>query len=146
MTRCRILALLRSMLRKSRSWGYLAAVPEFRLFREQHRIRFLSEDEAEWLTIASSGELKAFVVFLLNTALRPGEARRLEWGHVEADSVVVKGKGGKLRRIPLNRKARAALDSLDRDSENVFHSRHNVTRDLERRSPRPGSRPRERIG
>lgn len=74
MTRCRILALLRVHASKARSWGYLAAVPEFRLFREQHRIRFLSEDEAEWLTIASSGELKAFVVFLLNTALRPGEA------------------------------------------------------------------------
>jgi len=56
--------------------------------------------------------------------------RRLEWGHFEADSVVVKGKGGKLRRVPLNRKARAALDSLDRDSENVFHSRHNVARDF----------------
>lgn len=113
------------MLRKARLWGYLSSIPEFHLFREHNRIRYLSEMEEAALLAQCKGELRAFTIFVLNTALRPGEAKRLKWEHVEADSMVVKGKGGKYRRVPLNKNAREALATLQKKSEYVFHALRN---------------------
>ena len=56
------------------------------------------------------------IAFLAYSGVRISEARGMRWEHVEADSIVVYGKGkgeaGKMRRVPINGAMRTLLDDL----------------------------------
>nr|WP_256488169.1 tyrosine-type recombinase/integrase [Deinococcus sp. HSC-46F16] len=56
--------------------------------------------------------LAALLLLCAHGGLRVGEALGLRAGDVGASSVTVRGKGGKVRRVPLGRRTRAALDGL----------------------------------
>jgi len=73
-----------------------------------------SDEEHELLTSLPAPD-GALMHVLLDTGLRKGEARNLQWRHVQLDEellVVYGGKGGKDRIIPLTDACRQALAQL----------------------------------
>jgi integrase len=82
---------------------------------------FLSFEEADQLVSASSPIWRPLVIVALNTGLRRGELRALQWSDVQIDPgrivvrrAVYRGqfgtpKGGRTREIPLNQTAKTSL-------------------------------------
>ena len=74
-----------------------------------------------------SGHGYAAVCFVVLTACRSGEARHLEWGDVQGDTIIIPGermKAGAKHRIPITPLVAELLDGLHRDArtELVFQS------------------------
>jgi integrase len=131
----RDLQLLKSVLSRAVEWGYLDRSPGqgFKLQREDNsRMRVLTPKEEARILKVSGTPLKEFVVIGLNTALRKGEMLGLEWPHIDLQHkqlYVHKSKGGEPRRVPLNKKAVAALKRLKpRESGKLFPIANNVNR------------------
>ena len=101
-------------------WGYLGTNPAKGVKAppaSPARERFLTEDEAERLVAAATGDTIQFIRLMLNTGLRPGEALALEWADCRMNDssphvLVRMSKTGKARWVPLNPAAIAALDAL----------------------------------
>jgi len=131
----RYLQLLRGMFYRAMDWGlYPGPNPlrKVKFFRESSPVKPLSEAELEKVLEAAraisdkpaSPLQKAFydlVQFALNTGLRKAELLGLRWHDIKDGEIVVRGKGDKIREVPLNQAAQAVLARQARRSEFVFY-------------------------
>ncbi|WP_407656499.1 tyrosine-type recombinase/integrase [Methyloglobulus morosus] len=81
----RMLQLVRAILRRaSIEWEWLDKVPKIRLLKEpDHRIRWITREEADRLVLELPEHLKAIVEFSLQTGLRRSNATGLQWSQVD---------------------------------------------------------------
>lgn len=119
----RDIAALRSMMSKAVEWGYLDTHPLANLKApkapDNSRIRYLSDDEEKRLLSAlradsTPAHLRAIVTVAMNTGLRRGELLKMDWSSVDLDAkrltvTAQTAKSSKVRHVPLNKKALAAL-------------------------------------
>jgi len=119
----RDIATLRAMMSKAVEWGHLEIHPLATLkapkAADNSRIRYLSKDEEKRLLSAlmadsTPAHLRAIVTIAMNTGLRRGELLQLDWSSVDlkANRLTVTAqtaKSSKVRHVPLNKKALAAL-------------------------------------
>jgi integrase len=106
----REMAVLRHMLNKAVSWGWLEVNPfskgESLFARERNaRGRFLSQEDASRLLAACADHLRPIVETALNTGMRKGEILALRWEWIRGAWVYLPGgmvKSGEGRPVPLN--------------------------------------------
>lgn len=81
----RMLQLVRAILRRaSIEWEWLDKVPKIRLLKEpDHRIRWITREEADRLIFELPDHLKAIVEFSLQTGLRRSNATGIQWTQVD---------------------------------------------------------------
>jgi integrase len=113
----RYLDVLKAVLRKAHfEWGALAKLPAIKSLKVNNaKLRFLSEPEEKALLEASPAHLRGFLVFLLGTGGRRGEALGLTWeavdlaGNRRGAVTFQMTKNGKPRRVPLPERVRDLL-------------------------------------
>ena len=115
----RHLAFLRSMLYKAIQWEkYVGENPaaKIKLERENnHRVRFLSEQEIQKLLANCSPRIFPVVACALLTGMRMGEILKLSWENVDLEHGIVyvlNSKSGKPREIPIAAKLDSVIRSL----------------------------------
>jgi integrase len=131
----RYLALLRTIFNKAVDWGMFSGpnpVSRVKFYREGKKVRPLTEAEIRAILEAADTlaarkyatplqrEAPAVFRFVLNTGLRRSEALCLRWTDVGDDALTVRGKGGKVRSVPLNFQSRAILAARAREGQFVF--------------------------
>jgi len=109
----RILALLKSILRKARDdWEWIDKIPKVPMLPEpRKRIRWITKEKANALLIELPKHQKDWVGFALATGLRQGHIKTMEWSQVNLklrtcvifEDQALKGK--KEINIPLNDEA-----------------------------------------
>ena len=131
----RYLALLRTMLNRAVDWGMFSGpnpVSKVKLFREGAKIRPLTESEiakvleaARVISSKKDATPMAYALYdicclILHTGLRRSEALNLRWTDTGDDELRVRGKGEKMRTIPLNAEARTIIERQVRMSPFIF--------------------------
>lgn len=99
----RALGTLSSILSKSEAWGYRDrnSNPCFRMekYPENHRERFLTEDEFAALEVAmqdaerkltESPYVLAMFRIMMHTGCRPGEAKHLKWEYIDLENKLIR--------------------------------------------------------
>lgn len=132
--------------------GWIDKRPEIRSLKEPAgRNRFLSPDEEREITdlIGRQDErLAKLVSVLVDTGLRLSEAIGLEWRDITGDQLTVHDtKNGSSRSVPLTRRAREVLASLDRSCQRPFSftDRHHASRAFTRARERSSMRGDEEV-
>lgn len=127
----RVLALIRSVLRKS-EWEWIERAPYIRMRQERNkRIRWITVQEVEKLKNTLPTHLAAAMEFALQTGLRESNITKLEWSEVDFERSHAfipahKSKSGKAIAVPLNRQAMIVLqDQVGKHSKFVFTYRGN---------------------
>ena len=110
-------------------------VSGIKFFPEQHRTRFLSEQELVSLRNVLTPETWTWVCFAIETGLRQGEQFSLQWKWVDLDNSVLTipmSKSGHTRHVPLSEGAKSLLRSYDSvfRSPFVFPSVHDPLKPL----------------
>ena len=73
-------------------------------YKEESRLRYLSEDEERRLLDACQGTLKQIVLVALNTGMRRGEIFNLKWSDIHNGFIyLTKTKTYMPRQIPINK-------------------------------------------
>lgn len=124
----RHLSFLRSIFYKAREWGKFQGenpAARIKLDRENnHRLRYLSEDEIKRLLAACDPRIYPFVVCALLTGMRRGEIFNLCWENADLEHeifYVLQSKSGKPREIPISAKLGSVLKGLGpKDKGPVF--------------------------
>ena len=104
----REMAVLKHILNKAVEWQLLSVCPFGKgaslMFKENnHRLRFLSEEEVEALLKTSSPHLRPIVETALDTGMRSGELLTLKWEQINNGFIYLKEtKGNKSRQIQVN--------------------------------------------
>jgi integrase len=94
----------------------------------EERVRELSRDEQERLFKALRPDLHPLVTFALMTGARVSAITGLRWSDVdlEVGILVLREKGAKAHRFPINAEMRAFLSALPR-ADSLPHARHVLT-------------------
>jgi integrase len=103
----RHIALLKSIFNKAISWGKSEHNPVrgIKLFKETHRIRFLSDEEEEHLNTIFPPKYWPWVEFALHTGLRREEQFGLRWENVDFGTDIItipQSKSGEIRYVSMN--------------------------------------------
>ena len=105
----RVLALVRSILNRAvDQWDWLDSAPKVRLRKEaDHRIRWLSLQEAKKLIAELPSHLADMATFTLATGLRQSNVKNLKWENVDLEKKHAwihadEAKATKAIAIPLN--------------------------------------------
>jgi len=120
----REMALLGHMLNKAVEWDMLEASPfkkgkRLMLKENNHRLRFLTNEEIEALLKACSPHLRPIVEVALLTGMRRGELLGLKWDQIRNGFIyLTETKSGKARQIPIN-------DRLAEVFKEVRHKKQN---------------------
>jgi len=86
----RELACLKTILNKSREWGYIEQIPKIKLFKENNqRVRYLTEEEEERLLKITSEPLKSMVIISMHTGMRLGEILNLKWRDIDLKEGII---------------------------------------------------------
>jgi len=108
----RTTGLIRSVLNKAqKQWNWIDSVPHIRQFKEtNHRLRWLTHDEANRLLNELPDHTKAMMLFTLATGLRESNVTKLEWSQIDMQQKIAwihadQAKSGKTIRVPLNQDA-----------------------------------------
>ena len=125
--------LVRSILNKSlKQWGWIKNVPYIRRFKESNqRLRWLSYDEADKLSLALPKHTRSMMLFSLATGLRESNVTGLEWSQVDLNQKIAwiyadQSKSNKTLRIPLNQDAiNILVEQQGKHPRNVFTYRGN---------------------
>jgi integrase len=91
-------------------------VSGLRFLPEEHRTRFLSDQELAHVQEHVNAEHWPTVAFAIETGLRRSEQFGLRWNQVNLDTEILTiplSKNGKIRHVPLSDRALAILRSLD---------------------------------
>jgi integrase len=127
----RELATLRRLLRMAHEWKVINRVPRIRLLRGERSREFVLShaQERNYLEFAPQ-PLKDAALLMIDTGLRVGEVRSLEWEDVHLQPVgdakfgfihVRKGKSQNAKRnVSLSPRVRAMLDSLKESSQSAY--------------------------
>lgn len=112
----RVLALVRAILnRAADQWGWLDSAPKIKLRKESdHRIRWLTQNEAEKLIAELPSHLADMAIFTLATGLRQSNVKNLKWTQVDLENKHAwinadEAKAAKAIAVPLNADALAIL-------------------------------------
>jgi len=129
-------ALLKAMVNKAITWGYLEVNPlrnVKRLAEPDGRLRYLDAEEAERLLAACPPRLSPIVLCALHTGMRRGEILGLTWDRVDMKQRIIQVTGtktGRNRTIPINDPLLEALRHLPRHlgTDYVFWNQETETR------------------
>jgi integrase len=129
-------ALLKAMLTKAITWGYLDVNPLRSVKKLQEpdgRLRYLDTEEIDRLLTACPAHLHPIVVCALHTGMRRGEILGLTWDRVDMRQRFVhlsKTKTRKSRSIPINDPLLEVLRHLPRHlgTDYVFWNHETETR------------------
>ena len=130
------LQVLRLLFAHAVRWNVITRNPADgvkRLKVPQKVMRVLGDDEEKMLLEAASPHLRDFIVLVLHTGLRRGEALALRGKHVDLDKrmlTVAAGKGDKVRVIPINDTVREILARRVRGNGYVFTWEGNPIKDV----------------
>ena len=137
------LQILRGMFYRAIDWEVYSKpnpLKKVRFFKPQRTVQGLSKDEIAKVLEAAKAISESplspiqvcfydIVVLALNTGLRRSELLNLKWKDIKDEGLKIKGKGDKLRDVPLNSTARETIMRQQRRDEFVFlvPNRNNVT-------------------
>jgi integrase len=123
----RLYGLLRAIINCARDEWHLDA-PTWKLKQLKtgpDRVRYLTEADEQKLLLAMAPHVLQFIVFLMDSGCRKGEAENLTWDRIswEGDRAVVRlyateTKSDKARQVPLTMRASALLRDLQRRCHN----------------------------
>lgn len=124
----RVLALIRAILNRAvNHWGWLDSAPKITLRKEaDHRIRWLTRQEANRLIEELPPHLADMAIFTLATGLRQSNVKNLKWENIDLDNKHAwvnadEAKGAKAISVPLNADAMFVLKKrLGINREYVF--------------------------
>jgi integrase len=122
----RNLGLLRRMLHQARKEGRLQVVPHFPMLKEaEPRQGFLEPEQFTKLMAALPERLRTFVLLLYTSGVRTGEAKKIQWEHVDLKHKIIKlpgsiTKNGKPRTLPLVAEVCSRLEKVNRKRGCVF--------------------------
>jgi integrase len=131
----RELGCLRHMFNMAIAWGKAQSYPfgfgknKVKLLKEpKGKDRILSEDEEARLLEAvrlttKSQHLEPIIITALNTGMRKGEILNLKWSNVDFKTghiLVEETKNGEIRRVPMNKKLTAILESGKKISKGEY--------------------------
>ena len=109
-------------------WGvYLANNPILSVQKPKvvgHRVRRLSQQEEDILLNQSSFQMRAIVIFAIETGMRLGEILALTWNDIQHDIAVLKEtKNNEIRYVPFTKKVIQLLKTLPKNIEDnrVFY-------------------------
>jgi integrase len=136
------------MFYRAQDWGVYSGpnpVKKVRFYKEQSPVKFLKPNEVERILEAAeniskkpkSSLQKSFydiVVFALNTGMRKSEILQLKWNDIDNGAAKVKGKGDKVRMVPLNKTAREVIGRQQKRDAYVFDIPNRNQHDLMRRT------------
>ena len=119
---------LSSLFSRAKEWGDLSGENPAKKIRrgreENHRLRFLNEEEIMRLLDSSSARLRPVLVCALLTGMRRGEILNLRWENVSVEHgtiYILQSKSGKLRELPIARTLQNVLIALGpRPTGSVF--------------------------
>ncbi|MBL7074551.1 tyrosine-type recombinase/integrase [candidate division KSB1 bacterium] len=100
-------------------WGYLRENPFAEIKQLKVNLsppRFLTLEEIKKLReVIKDKKFKILIEFYLNTGARRMEALTLTWKDIDAhnNTIILRGKGGKSRRIPIKKKLIDLLNTLE---------------------------------
>lgn len=142
--------LLRGMFYRAHDWGLYKGdnpLKKIRFYREGAEIRPLTNDQvssiinaAKEIALKPQSSVQAaiadMIILALNTGLRRAELLGLRWENIGNGEMMVKGKGGKVRTIPLNNEAQSILEKQKRGGGDgyVFDIPNRNQHDLMRRT------------
>jgi integrase len=103
----RHMALLKSIFNKAISWGKTEKNPVrgIQLFKETHRVRFLSDEEEEQLKAIFPPNYWPWVEFAFHTGLRREEQFGLRWENIDFGNSIItipQSKSGEIRYVSMN--------------------------------------------
>lgn len=105
----RMLALIRAILNRAvNHWEWLDSAPKIRLRKEaDHRIRWLTHQEAKRLIDELPPHLADMAIFTLATGLRQSNVKNLKWENIDLENKHAwvnadEAKGAKAISVPLN--------------------------------------------
>lgn len=89
------------------------------MFKENnHRLRFLSEEEITRIIDACSPHLKPIVEGAIHTGMRRGELLSLQWDQIRNGFIyLAETKSGKARQIPINDRVARVLQKLRQQNQ-----------------------------
>ena len=107
------LRTLHRMLAVAVDWGILHRVPRIGLARERIRERMIAPGEESMILGKGNRTLRAVVILIMDTGMRPSEAASLRWDDVDFLAgvvLIVDGKTPNARRhLPMTRRVRDML-------------------------------------
>jgi integrase len=108
----RKMSSLRAILKYAYDRDWIIKLPKFNWKKEdEHRTRWLSEDEEAELLSLLPEDVAAFVTILIDTGMRRGELLTMKREQLQGDYVRLwKTKNGKARSVPLTDRAKGLLD------------------------------------
>ena len=131
----RHLAMLRTMFNKARDWGLVECanpVSRVKFYKENGKVRPLTEaevgrvlDAAQAISAAKYTSPTGRAIYdicrvVLFTGLRRSEVLNMRWSDIIDDELRVRGKGGKVRTVPLNDEALQAIHRQPHEGAYVF--------------------------
>lgn len=130
----RYIALLKTLFNKAMEWNKCDHNPAMgiKLFKEQHRVRFLSDEEEKNLNAKVNPQYWLWIEIALHTGMRRSEQFSLMWDNINFQTrtiTIPRSKSGETRHIPMNDKVMEILRSLPSRMRSpwVFTSRNGDT-------------------
>jgi len=120
-------------------------VKKVKFYKEQSPVKILSDKQIEKV-LNTAREISAkpqsslqkefhdIILLALNTGMRKSEILNLTWMNVKDGEVIIKGKGEKVRIVPLNKNAKAIIRKKPKLDEYVFNVPNRHQHDLLRRT------------
>lgn len=108
----RKMSSVRAILKYAYERGWIEKMPKFNWKKEDdHRTRWLTQDEERRLLELLPADVSAFVEILVHTGMRRGELMKMKREQLTGDYVRLwKTKSGKPRSVPLSPRAKELLD------------------------------------
>ncbi len=119
----RELAILKRLFTLAVDWNLVEKNPvkKVAMYRiEETVMRVLSQEEEQKLINAAAPHFKPLIIVAINTGMRRGELLALQWEQVDLHNrtITIKhSKNGKVRHIPINKKAQEALMNIPEPHE-----------------------------
>ena len=114
----RELAVIKRLFTLAVDWNIVEKNPvkKVGMYRIEEKVmRVLSQDEEQKLIDAAAPHFKPLINVAINTGMRRGELLALKWDQVDLQSCTItvkQSKNGRVRHIPINKKAQEALESI----------------------------------
>ena len=123
----REIAVIKRLFTLAVDWNLVEKNPvkKVAMYRLEEKVmRVLSQDEEQKLINAAAPHFKPLIIVAINTGMRRGELLALQWEQVDLHSntiTIKQSKNGKVRHIPINKKAQEALENIpEPHEEHVF--------------------------
>jgi len=121
----REMAMLKRIINKAMEWGKASKNPisKIKMFPEERKLRFLSQQELTRLVECSPEALKPIIIIAVFTGMRRGEILNLKWANIRWDLGLIyveHTKTNKIREIPMAKVVKDILWQLKRKSKSEY--------------------------